>query len=218
MAIEELSSPIPEIKPEDQPGIMAYSLLRNFVADLKSRQTTPGMSLWSELRFRYLGETNYPRWSTTFAINGEEHTIALYGVQGELPNGKKYSHSSLRCSCGLPDHKSYIDLYDEYHECPAKDIVISQRAKVYKRIVGGDEFREFDDESLLKATVFLLNLIQRDPLAWPPSDRSDRILVNPLAEVFGIPKERMRANAEELAQNKVVELRGQRHPNIALAA
>src|SRR5438309_685177 len=120
MAFEELNSPIPEVKPDERPDIMAYSMLRNFVADLAPRSTTPGMSLWAELRYRAIGEINYPRWSEGFVINGTEHVVALCAVHGELPNGESYAHSALRCSCSLPDYKSFKNLEEEYQECPAQ--------------------------------------------------------------------------------------------------
>lgn len=218
MAFEELSSPIPEIKPEDKPDIMAYPIMSNFAADLNPRITTPGMEIWTEFRYRSIGETNHARWSSTIVIDGIEHNVALYGVQGEMPGGKEYGHSSLRCSCCLPDYKSFQDLHDEYHECPAQDLVIAERTKVYRELVGGEEIGAFDDESLYKVTAFLIDLVRRDPLAWPPSHRSDRLLVDPLAEVFGVPKERMRAGAQEMAQDKVIHLHGEKHPSISLAA
>jgi hypothetical protein len=218
MAFEDLNSPIPLISQEELPDLMAYSLLQNSVADLSPRQTPEGMNLWSELRYRYTGETNYPRWSEVMTVGEDSHTVVLYGVQGELPGGKAYSHSSLRCSCCLPDHKSFVDIHQEYHPCPAKDLVIGERSAVYRQLVGGDELGFFDDQSLRSLTVFLVNLIKRDPLAWPPSDRSDRILVDPLAIVFGVPKKRMRTAAEELANQKVVHLTGQDYPSISLAA
>jgi hypothetical protein len=218
MSLEELNSPIPGITPEEQPDIMAYSLLRNFVADLSPRKITPGMEMWSEFRFRSTKETNYPRWSETYKIDGVEHTVGLFGVQGELPNGESYSHSKLRCSCCLPDYKSYQDYYDEYQQCPAKDLIIAERVKVYRELVGVEKLGHLSDESLFKATIFLADFIRKTPLAWPPSDRSDRLLVDPLAKIFEIPAERMRAGIEELAHDNVVQIHGLKHPSISIAA
>jgi hypothetical protein len=218
MAFEELDSPIAEIEPEDQPDIMAYSLLRNFIADLNPRKTTPGMDMWSEFRYRTTGETNYARWSDTFAIDGVIHTVALFGVQGEKPGGKKYSHSALRCSCNLPDYRSFRDLDEEYEPCPAKDMVINERVGIYRNLVGVEKLGTLSDESLRRATVFLVNLVRKNPLAWPPSNRSDRLLIDPVAEVFGVSKEKMREGAEELAQENVVRLYGESYPSISLAA
>lgn len=218
MAFEELGSPIPEIKPADQPDIMAYSLLRNFVADLSPRKTSDGMDMWTEFRYRATGEINYPRWSTDVVLEGETHTVGLFAVHGEMPGGKEYAHSKLRCSCDLPDYRSFLDLHEEYRPCPAKDLVISGRAAVYRRLVGIDQLGHLSDKSLFKATIFLIDLINKNPSAWPPSDRSDRLLVDPMAEVFEVPRERMRAGVEELAQDKVIQLHGHTHPSISLAA
>jgi hypothetical protein len=218
MSFEDLDSTIPEIKPDDQPDIMAYSLLRNFVADLAPRSTTPGFEMWAEFRYRSTREINYPRWAETLVIDGESHTVALCGVHGELPNGTEYGHNVLRCSCSLPDYKTFTDLNDEYVPCPAKDRVINDRVGVYKSLVGAEKLGRLSDESLYKATIFLAGLIKKTPLAWPPSDRSDRLLVEPMAEVFEIPRERMLASAQELAHNKVVQLHGHIHPSISLAA
>lgn len=218
MAVESLSSPIAQVSPEDLPDIMAYSLLRGFVADLSPRPTTPGMEMWAGLRFMGTGEKNHARWSETMVVDGVSHTVALYGVWGEKPGGQPYSHNALRCNCCLPNHKSFTDLAAEYQSCPAKDQVIARRTGVYKTLAGGSEFGSFDDDSLGKVTTFLVELVRKDPFAWPPSDRSDKLLVAPIAEILGVPEDRMLGGLRELAQDNVVHLHGNIHPSISLAA
>ncbi len=242
MAFEKLSSPIPEISAESKrqipdflleeerarrrlltpeikrPERPMYAFVRNFTPDLKPSETTMDMEFWYALRRDATGELNYPRWSRAIVVDGVEHTVALCGVSGEAPGGKQYIHSTLRCSCCLPDYKSYTDLKEEYQPCPAKDLVIDERTDVYREVVGGDEIRNIDDESLYKAVVFLVGLAQKNRFSWPPSDRSDRLLVDPMAKVYGIPKERMRAGAKEMADRKIVKLHGEQHPSISLAA
>jgi hypothetical protein len=218
MAFKELESPIPEVLPEDQPDLMAYSLLQNFVADLTPRGTSDGMELWRELRYRATGEVNHPRWSQRVYVDGEIHTVGLYGVYGERPDGTSYDYNALRCSCSLPDHKSFVDLNSEYHSCPAKDFVIAERVKVYRELMGAKELGEISHGTLSKMTILLLEMIAKDRLAWPPSDRSDRVLIDPIAEVYDVSKPKMRQVVEELAEDKVVQIHGHTHPSLSLAA
>jgi hypothetical protein len=154
MAFQELNSPIPEVSPSDQPDIMAYSLLRNFVAELRPQPITPGMDLWRELRFIATGECNYARWSNTLVIDRVEHTVALFGVSGEKPDGTCYQHSALRCSCSLPDHKSFRDLEEEYQPCPAKDQVIVDRTRVYREIMGSHAMGSVGRDTLMRLQFF----------------------------------------------------------------
>jgi len=218
MAFEELNTRIPEIPTEEQPDIMAYSMLRNFVADLAPRATTDGMEMWAEFRYRFTGEANYPRWTKDFYLNGQNHTVALYRVNGEAPGGEKYSHSALRCSCSLPDYKSFVDLEAEYEPCPAKESVLDERVLPYKQILGSENIGRVKDDSLAKATEFVLDVVRRDQFAWPPSHRSDRLLVERLAQVFDISETRMMRAIEVLQEDELVRIHGQNHPSVSLAA
>jgi hypothetical protein len=218
MTPSELNSTIPEIRSEDQPDLMAFSMLRNFVADLSPRPVSPGTTMWFEFRYRSTGEMNYSRWSKVINLDGQEHELTLCAVKGEMPGGVQYAHNTLRCNCCLPDYKSYKDLSDEYDPCPAKDLIIADRAHVYKSLVGVEQLGRLSNENLKKAIVFLARIVNNNPFAWPPSDRSDRLLLDPIAEVYDIEPDRVRTSAQELAEGEVIQLHGRQHPSISLAA
>jgi hypothetical protein len=215
MSFSELDSPIPRVSLDldTEYGDIAYSLLTSYVVDLEPRPTTAGMGLWGELRRAAIHETNHPRWSKTIEVGGVEHVVGLYGVYGEMPNGEPYTHSALQCSCGLPDHSSFRNLAEGYQPCPAKNMVIAERTEVYRNVIGPEKIGKLTKKSLPAATRFLLGIAQR-PFAWPPSDRSDRLLIEPVAEVFDVPVSRI----EELADGTVIQLHNGDYPSISLAA
>lgn len=240
MAFEQLSFPQPEITIEEKRNISdfvleearavrriqqpeierpvrpMYAFIRTFTPELKPLETSPGIDMWEEFRFGAIGEINYPCWKREIDINGAVHTVVVHHVYGELPSGAEYQHHALRCSCSLPDYKSFQDLNDEYQPCPAKDQVIDERIGVFRDFVkdGG----ELDSQKLSDAMIFLVSLIRKNRLIWPPSDRNDRLMIDPLAKIYGVKPQMVHSTAEVLAQDNIVKLHGTTHPSISLAA
>jgi hypothetical protein len=53
---------------------------------------------------------------------------------------------------------------------------------------------------------------------WGPTDRSDRLLVAKLADVYSVPRTEMTEVAQDLHEDNVVQLHSGGHPSISLVA
>lgn len=241
MAFEELRSPIPEFSIEDKrliPEFAAeetravrrileptvkrpirpmYSFVRNYTPDLAPRTVSPGTTLWGELRYLATGELNYARWADTVETEGEIHELTLHSAHG--PASNPYEHRVLRCSCCLPDYRDTSDINEEYVPCAGKEAVINSRTVVFRRILGLENTGcHLHGESLRKAAEFTIGLVRTDPYAWAPTDRSDRLLLAKLADVYEVDEHEMTEVVVELGKDNVVQLHPGNYPSISIAA
>lgn len=237
MALPEMQVPLPEIGIEakrELPGFVAeeqrallriahpgvrrpvkpsYAFIRQRTIDLNPPQTTEDIELWSELRRGLLSQTNHPRWAGSIAVGNEFHTVGWFSV---VDSGVKEDHfCTLRCSCCLP-------AFDEpdsqaYEACEAKDSVIEDRAKVFRDLLGTDGLDTVPG-GLEAALAHTVADIKNDSLIWPPSHRSDALLVEGLALSFGVSPKKVLDAALSLQAARVLEIQDSERPILKLAA
>ncbi len=202
----------PEIKRPVRP---MYHLVRHRTPDLEIQDTTDEMVQWAELRKIMLAQTIHPRWVGSIAVGNTIHTIAWYMVAPQAENSGRH-YCTLRCSCSLPS----VDEPDstEYAPCAAKDSVILERALAYRTALGIDEHLSAIKGGLTDLLGNLISEVKNDHLIWPPSHRSDALLVDGLSATFGVSPKKIMDAALPLEENKVVRIHDTDHPTIALAA
>lgn len=194
-----------------------YPLIANKSVDLTPQPVTPGAEMWADFRKGAIGELNYPRWAHSYSIGGVEHTVTLYHVIGENTGGE-YNYRLLRCTCCLPDIRDAGEIFADYNPCPAKDMVIAERAMAYKQAFGEGALppENAKDQVFEGALRMVMKIVELDPYAWPPSHRNDKLLLEGLAPVFGLPTETLIHEAKKLEENEVVVVQGEEHPTITM--
>lgn len=244
MALPEMCSPMPEISKDEKrkipalkmqeylaveryrtpwikraPPIPMYAFVANRTAELAPQPTSPGMDMWVDFRKAVTDELNYPRWTGRFEFDGVSHTTTLFHIVGENQAGE-YNYRLLRCSCCLPDYHLATEIYEEYQPCPAKDLVIAQRAQIYKELFAPNYnmINEIRNRAFVGALKTIMGIIKTDPLAWPPSHRNDQLLLEGVAQIFDMPIAELHEEAKVLQENNIVILHGETHPSITIAA
>ena len=213
-AVERLLHP--EVRRPVKP---MYAFIVNKTAELATQPTSPGMDMWIDFRKAATDEFNYPRCTGSFEMDGVLHTTTLFHTVREAQE-TGYDYRLLRCSCCLPDYRLTTEVYDEYQPCPAKDMVIAKRAEVYEKIFGQHEYvvNKIRRAALVDALKFIMSIVQKDPLAWPPSHRNDQLLIQGIAPIFDMATSELHGQAKLLQEDNLVVLHGEANPSISIAA
>lgn len=203
-AIERIKDPsIP------RPVRPIYNFLITKTPDLQPQHRDPEMVNWEYLRQLMLGQTNFPRWVKSVNIGGTNHTLAWYSVAES--GGESIHFRTLRCSCSLPPAKEPETL--DYKPCPAKNSEIFSRGEAFNKMLGADS-----SYSNIGAVTDLLKEFvkeaQTDPFMWPPSHRSDALLVGGLSVALGVSQKLILEAAKTLETEKLVVIRDGEYPII----
>jgi hypothetical protein len=192
----------------------SYAFIRTRTVELAPVQTTPEMQTWEFLRSIAHNQANYPRWAGSIAVGSEFHTGVWYSV---APQESHTHYCTLRCSCNLPDIREPDT--EEYIGCDAQDGIISDRAQTYRKILGidGDQL-ELVEGGLTEGLGSVILSLKNDHLAWPPSHRSDVLLVDGMAMTFNVNPKKIMNAAFTLQKQGLLEIRDYPQPVLSLAA
>jgi hypothetical protein len=238
MALKELQVPIPEVSVEakrelpefvreeqravdrimypeiERPVRPTYHLIRNYTPDLAIQDTTPEMEQWASLRNLALAQTNHPRWVGSVVFGNNMHTIAWYMVSP--PEVESGHYCTLRCSCNMPSFSEPDS--QEYIPCEAKELVIEDRAQEYRSALQIDEgFLHFSG-AVTDLLRDLVKTVRTNHLMWPPSHRSDVLLVDGLSATFGVSPKKVMDAALPLEKDKLVQIHDTDRPTLGLMA
>lgn len=192
-----------------------YAFVRQNTPDLERLETTEEMDALVAQRGLVLSETDHARWVGSIVIGNEAHTVAWYLIVPQAD--REATHfCTLRCSCRLPAIDEPIS--KEYDPCPAKDAVIDQRAALYRDSLGITDQITDTRGALTDLIDDLVKRVKSDHLLWPPSHRSDTLLVGGLSLTFGVSSERIMDAALPLEKRGTVQIQDSANPSIAIAA